>query len=741
MYNLFTSIQKNLKLEIIKKKRSGIFTLSIVLGAIIPFIFFTVHLFRYSKGIKEGTGVPENYYFETLKDGLLIGFTHFLFPILIIICASKIAQIDHKNRGWSLMETQPTTKASIYFSKYLILLASNCIAILSLLLSVVFFAFLLSVFFEIPSYKIVSVPFGDFFRIGTRLFIVSLGVTAIQYMLSVLISSFIWPIIIGFISMSIPAILNEFQILMNWYPFQQLADVGVYPKGSDLGSNWFTFSDALSILYAGLFLFIGYSWYFHKTFVRTFFTSVKRSAILVGVVAVLGGLMYYTASPKQQVRSDKTIIKGITSGNMPIKNIYILDVLVQDTLAKIPVVDGEFRCELPEGLPFDAYFILIENYHRQKLFFGEKDSIYIDFKIVGLQKEIEIKGTRLAENMEAKSNRHYSVVSNYLKGNIRLNDDAFYVKRILKEWEDQLEKVNNIRTVDNYIPGDDYLARQYKTKSLEYLGYWNRYQKKVKKVFPDKIIKERHKMEGLENSVTFNDASLLSSGEYLKSALKHLIEKDERMDVSDSQKHFEAIDKLEPSLFKDRLFFKELKTNIVQATEIKKRDSLIDRYLTSIEKKSYKDLLLKELEVQNRLTKGKIAPDFIAKDTKGMSFSLNDFKGKYLLIDIWGNWCPPCLQIAPQFKKKALAYKNKNIVFAKMNFRDNRATWKISSKEKDTLLLDLKPQNENLFVRNYNIKKYPTFILIDPEGKLVSSDFIRPDAKLFDEMLTKYLDK
>lgn len=741
MKTIFPYLKKNLKLELIKKKRSGIFTLSIILGAIIPLVFFIAHIYRYSKGMKVGGGIPVNYYFETLNDGILGGFSYFLFPILIIIGASKITQIDHKNKGWNLMETQPTTKASIYLSKYLVLLVSNLIAIVSLLFSVVVFAFLLSLIFEIPSHKIVSIPFEDFFKIGTRLFIISFGVTAFQFTISVLISSFIWPLLIGFIAMSAPALLRKSKLIMNWYPFQQLSDVSVYPKGSNLGTNWFTFSEVLSILYTLLFLFIGYSWYYHKSFIKTFFTSKRRSTIIMGVLTVLGVLIYFVTIPKQQDRSNKTIVKGKIFGNVPLKNFYVLDVLVKDTLAKIPIIDGEFRGELTDDLKFDTYFIQFDKYYGQQLLFGNNDSIDIDFKAYGNNKKIEITGTRLAENMKKKSSRRFTTVKYYLDNNRKLHDDEFFVREILREWELNLEEINNKRTVDNFIGGDDYVARQKKIVSVRSLDNWNRYQEKVKKIFPDKIIEDAYKLKDLENSISLNDADLLSVDEYYTFVLKKLIQNDERIDVSDAQKHFDAISKLEPGLFKDRLLFKQLKNSIINAVEIKHRDSLMNIYLSSIDKDSYRKLLVKELENQNRMTKGNVAPGFVANDIHGKSYGLKDFEGKYLLIDIWGNWCYPCLRIAPDFKKKALEYRNKNIVFVKMNFRDSKATWKISSKKNDTLLLDLKPKNEKLFVKNYNIKKYPTFILIDPEGKLINSDFARPDYPLFDEILNKYLEE
>lgn len=54
-----------------------------------------------------------------------------------------------------------------------------------------------------------------------------------------------------------------------------------------------------------------------------------------------------------------------------------------------------------------------------------------------------------------------------------------------------------------------------------------------------------------------------------------------------------------------------------------------------------------EYDKRNIAVTGKLSPDFEAKDINGKTYSLKDFKGKYLYIDMWATRAVPVKEKCP----------------------------------------------------------------------------------------------
>jgi len=70
--------------------------------------------------------------------------------------------------------------------------------------------------------------------------------------------------------------------------------------------------------------------------------------------------------------------------------------------------------------------------------------------------------------------------------------------------------------------------------------------------------------------------------------------------------------------------------------------------------------ILEKIQKAASLTTGKTAPDFTLNNALGKKVSLNDFRGKYVLLDFWASWCVPCREEAPLLVKIYHRYQDKN---------------------------------------------------------------------------------
>lgn len=730
MQNFITA----LKAEHLKKKRTGIYVTSAILGIISPLIMILVMFFENSP---ERGGMPYNYYLDLIQD-TLDPFAGFFFPLLIIITVSRITQIDHRNGGWQLMETQPLNKISIYFSKFSIVLIAMLISIFSLVAACYLFGWIYSLVNDIPEQAATSFAFAEIFWLVARLLLAGLLLAAFQYIISVLMPSFIWSILIGFFLLLAFIFLKAFNVTPDWYPLEPLSKVSGYRKGSDLG-YWITYSETASFLLSFILLYLGFKWYKHKGFKAAFFGKGNRIAMLLAVLVIAGGLLAYTLMPVEAEPHSRTVVAGKVESDRPLQNVYIRDMFIHDTVAVIPIKDNKFHAVIPQDVALDKYEILFDEVVQKFAIFGKNDSTYIDLKLNKTASSDVITGTRLAENRFSSETNISGMVAYYVGRNQFMENPDFIMKQLVDEWEDAMDESGKFKTVDNYVPRPDFLEKQKKIMTVQYLNTWDSYVTKRAALYPDQKTEESEDLKKIKATITLNDESLMTDNEYLYYVMTQLTANN-KADISEDDKNLMAIAKMPAGSFKDKMLYYQLNKSVNEASGKMERDTLIANYASGFEDNRYKSIIENTANTLESISSGKQAPLFDAITLDNKPVNLADLRGKYVVIDVWATWCGPCKYESPYFDKIAIKYKdNDQIQFVAASIDDNIQQWFIDAKAKSKSVLQLHINDKKQFSKDYNAQSIPRFILIDPDGNFVDSNLTRPSEKGFENSLREAL--
>ncbi|MFL6260083.1 MAG: redoxin family protein [Thermoanaerobaculia bacterium] len=114
----------------------------------------------------------------------------------------------------------------------------------------------------------------------------------------------------------------------------------------------------------------------------------------------------------------------------------------------------------------------------------------------------------------------------------------------------------------------------------------------------------------------------------------------------------------------------------------------------------------------------KIVPDFELTTLSGEYLTAEDLRGKVLLLDFWGTWCPPCVASVPSLR--SLSHRLKDDPFKLVS---------ISTDQDEKALREFVAKNEmdwpqvwdqgQAFTRQCGIHSFPTYVLVSPEGEIL----------------------
>jgi peroxiredoxin len=118
-------------------------------------------------------------------------------------------------------------------------------------------------------------------------------------------------------------------------------------------------------------------------------------------------------------------------------------------------------------------------------------------------------------------------------------------------------------------------------------------------------------------------------------------------------------------------------------------------------------------------------PDLSGKTVDGKQLDVADYKGKVIVLNVWGSWCPPCRAEAKNFETVYRDVKDQGVQFVGINTRDARVSLaQAFEKEFDVSYPSLYDPTGKLMLRfkkgTLNPQAIPSTLIIDRQGKIAA---------------------
>ena len=136
---------------------------------------------------------------------------------------------------------------------------------------------------------------------------------------------------------------------------------------------------------------------------------------------------------------------------------------------------------------------------------------------------------------------------------------------------------------------------------------------------------------------------------------------------------------------------------------------------------------------------GELAPEFSFKDQSGKELSLSQLRGKVVLVNFWGTFCPPCIDELPSMQQLQRRMANKPFEMVALSVDDSWEPVNRFMKE-NGVTLPVYADFDKRISTLYGTHMWPETYIVDKKGKIAykvvgPKDWTSPEVLKFLDVL------
>jgi len=131
--------------------------------------------------------------------------------------------------------------------------------------------------------------------------------------------------------------------------------------------------------------------------------------------------------------------------------------------------------------------------------------------------------------------------------------------------------------------------------------------------------------------------------------------------------------------------------------------------------------------------------DFSIKGIDGKTYKLSDYRGKWVVVNYWASWCPPCLEEIPDLAEFHDKHKDKDAVVLGINTEDLELKALADFSESYLISYPVLRGSSDPYAE-YNIgpiPAMPTTYIVSPEGKVLARNVGPLTGKMIEDFMAK----